>query len=78
MPKDIRHCLRHGHTMGTSKHMELRQQRAYTVSLLIIHERSDSPTGVGAVTSLAANTNGGVANAELVNSAGNSVRRGRH
>ena len=48
------------------------------VFLLIEHKRSNGPAGIGMVTSLAADTNGSMADAVLVNRAGNSARRGRH
>ena len=48
------------------------------VLLLIIHERNDGPTGVGVVTGLATDTDGSIANSEMVNGARDSTRRGRH
>ena len=48
------------------------------VSLLIEHKRSYGPTGIGAVAGLATNTNGGTANAKMVDSAGDGARRGGH
>ena len=41
-------------------------------------KRGDGPALVGANTSLTTDTNGGTANAEMVNSAGDSTRRRRH
>ena len=60
------------------EHMEQWGQDTYMVLLLIIHERNDGPTGVGVVTGLATDTDGSIANSEMVNGAGDSTRRGRH
>ena len=50
----------------------------YTVSFLIEHEGSNGLTGVGMSTGLTTNMNGSSADAELVLSARDSTRRGRH
>ena len=53
-------------------------RRTYVVLLLVKHKRSYGPTGVGMVASLTMDTNGGMANAEMINSTRDSVRRGKH
>ena len=58
--------------------MERRRQGTYLVLLLIVHEGSNGVAGVGTITGLTTNTNGGSTNAEMINGAGDSTRRGRH
>ena len=50
----------------------------YSILLFIEHKGSNGPASIGTVTSLATNTNSGTANAEIVDSAGDGTRRGRH
>ena len=53
-------------------------EEAYTILLLIEHERSNGSTGIGTITSLTTDMNSGMANAKLVGGTGNSARRRRH
>ena len=62
----------------TSNTCNNEQGRTYTILLLIEHEGSDSPTLVGAGTSLSADTNGSMANAEVIGGTGNGVEGRRH
>ena len=50
----------------------------YTVPFLIEHEGCNGMTGISMVASLAADSDGCLANAKLVLGAGDSTRRGRH
>ena len=50
----------------------------YTVSFLVEHEWGNGVAGVGMVTGLTANTNGSLANTELVLGARDSTGRRRH
>ena len=52
--------------------------RTYTVFLFIEHEGSNGSTGVGTVAGLTMDTNGGLADTKMVDSAGDSMRRRRH
>ena len=45
---------------------------------LIKHKRSYGPTGISMVASLAMDTDSGVANTKMIDSARDSMRRGRH
>ena len=53
-------------------------QGTYTILLFIVHEGSNGPTSVGAITGLTMNMDSSVANAEVVDGTGNSARRRRH
>ena len=53
-------------------------KQTYSVFLLVVHERSNSAAGIGTVTSLTTNTDGSTTNTEMVDSAGDGMRRGRH
>ena len=59
--------------MWNNKH-----RRTYAVFLLIEHERSNGLTGIGTITGLTTNADGGMTNAKMVNGAGDGARRGRH
>ena len=52
--------------------------RAYTVSFLVEHEGSNGPPGVGTVTGLSTNTDGGTTPTELILSSRDGTRRHRH
>ena len=52
--------------------------RTYTILLLIIHERSNGPTGVGTITGLTTNTDGGMADAKVIDGTRDSAGRRRH
>ena len=58
--------------------MEQQARETYTILLLVVHKRSNGLTSVGAVTGLTMDLNSGAANAEMIDSAGDSTRRGRH
>ena len=55
------------------KCVEQQLSRTYLVFLFIKHERSNGPTGIGTVTSLTADTNGGMTNTQVVDSARDSM-----
>ena len=61
-----------------SEHVEQRGQGTYVVFLLIEHKRSNGLTLIGMGPSLSTNADGSIANAEMVNSAGDSMEGGRH
>ena len=61
-----------------SKPVERQARETYMVCLFIEHEGSNGPASIGTITSLTTNTNGSTANAELVDSAGDSMSRRRH
>ena len=48
------------------------------VLFLVVHEWGNGSASIGTITCLTTNTNGSTANAKMVNSAGDSTRRGRH
>ena len=52
--------------------------QAYTILFLIVHEWSNGMAGVGVVASLTMNADSSMTYAEMVDSTGNSTRRGRH
>ena len=56
----------------------MRHEKTHLVLLFVEHEGGDGTAGIGTITSLTANTNSGMADAKMVDSAGNSTRRGRH
>ena len=64
--------------MGQSEHVERRPPRTYTVLLFVVHKRGNGATGVGTITCLTMNVNGGTTDAEMVDGAGDGTRRGRH
>ena len=64
--------------MKRSIHVTKIRNGIYTVLLLVKHKRSNSPTSIGMITSLAMNSNGSLANTKLVLGAGNGARRGRY
>ena len=53
-------------------------RRTYSVFFFIKYEGGDDLTSIGVRPSLSMNADGSTANAEVVDSAGNGVRRGRH
>ena len=55
-----------------------KDRKAYSVLLFVVHEGSNGSAGVSAITGLTVNTNSGTTNAEMVDGAGDSTRRGRH
>ena len=59
-------------------HGTMSSKGTYTVLLLIKHEGSDSPPGIGASTSLTADTNGSPTPAVLVLSTRNGASRHQH
>ena len=61
-----------------STHTTTGSKGTYTVTLLIEHKRSNGPTSISTVTSLASNTDSGVAPAVLILSSGNGTGGHRH
>ena len=55
-----------------------KEQGTYLVLLLVVHERSNGSASVGMITGLTTNTDGGTANAKMINSTGNSARGRGH
>ena len=58
--------------------MEWQEQETYLIFLLIVHKRSNGPTLVSAGPGLSTNSDGSMANAEVVDGTRDSVERRRH
>ena len=69
----IMSILRQGQNTCNGEH-----RKTYTVLLLVVHERSNSPTGIGAVASLTTNMDSSTTDTQMVDGAGDGTRRGRH
>ena len=52
--------------------------KTYTVLLFVEHEGGNSPAGVSTVASLTVDMNSSIANAKMVDGAGDGTRKGRH
>ena len=78
MPRGTPHRPRHEHTRNGQNTWNDEDKRAYSVLLLVVHKRGYGPAGVGMITDLTVNTDGGMTNTKMVDGTRDSTGRGRH